>query len=180
MIFARRHVILGSVALYAAAVIVLVVAWVSDLPVFAVAGIGMCVTHGMTLTWQLTVAQRLHRHLGAADWDDSAPLVSDRELDRLLALSVTCLPGPWEIEETDDAWMLHSAPVKPGGPTMQILKAAKHGTPYAEYWPGPAEAELICRARTIVPQLVEELRRQRLLRSAGVVCTQMSHERDGR
>lgn len=51
-------------------------------------------------------------------------------------------PGPWISDENDDCWRLHSAPDR-RFPTAQILKAPKHGTPYAEYWPDKPTSEHI-------------------------------------
>lgn len=60
---------------------------------------------------------------------------------------------PWFSIDTKDSWSLHGEardwksknPDKPG-PGMQILKAPKHGTPYAEYWPNWADGGLILEA----------------------------------
>jgi hypothetical protein len=63
-------------------------------------------------------------------------------------------PGPWWFDEDENCWRLHGVAFKipaqnsPDGSVMipeqvvnkQILKAPKHGTPYAEYWPEPADA----------------------------------------
>jgi hypothetical protein len=53
-------------------------------------------------------------------------------------------PGPWISDDDEQCWRLHSDP-DPRFPTTQILKAPKHGTPYAEYWPDPADADHIVR-----------------------------------
>lgn len=60
--------------------------------------------------------------------------------------------GPWFSDEDDDCYRLHGVagylpPITDGvwqdepmqRVTMQILKAPKHGTPYAEYWPAPPD-----------------------------------------
>jgi hypothetical protein len=61
--------------------------------------------------------------------------------------------GPWRSAESKDTWTLHGearefkGKIKGGvGPSMQILKAPKHGTPYAEYWPNPVDSALIVEA----------------------------------
>ena len=57
-----------------------------------------------------------------------------RAAARIRELGVAAAAGPWIFDEDDCCWRLHSAP-DPHFPTLQILKAPKHGTPYAEYWP---------------------------------------------
>ena len=61
--------------------------------------------------------------------------------------------GPWRSVESRDTWTLHGearsfkGKLKGGaGPSMQIIKAPKHSTPYAEYWPNAADSELIVEA----------------------------------
>ena len=61
--------------------------------------------------------------------------------------------GPWWFDESDMCWRLHGVafrvPPQMGGEipeqvmNKQILKAAKRNTPYAEYWPEPADAAWI-------------------------------------
>lgn len=52
-------------------------------------------------------------------------------------------PGPWISDDNEDCWRLHSKP-DPHRPSMQILKAPKHDTPYAEYWPDePTAAHIV-------------------------------------
>jgi hypothetical protein len=51
-------------------------------------------------------------------------------------------PGPWTFDEDENCWRLHSAP-DPYLPSMQILKAPKRDTPFAEYWPDAQTAEHI-------------------------------------
>lgn len=58
--------------------------------------------------------------------------------------------GPWRYMESRDTWTLHGearefkGKLKDGfGPSMQILKAPKHGTQYAEYWPNKEDSTLI-------------------------------------
>jgi hypothetical protein len=72
--------------------------------------------------------------------------------------------GPWWFDESENCWRLHGVmgriPAQLSGRipeqimNKQILKAPKHGTPYAEYWPDPADAELIVKARTDLPALL--------------------------
>ena len=62
-------------------------------------------------------------------------------------------PGPWEAVDTDQHWSLHMQDFP-----MQILKAPKQGTPYAEYWPNTADAAFIVAARTDVPALLAEVK----------------------
>jgi hypothetical protein len=61
--------------------------------------------------------------------------------------------GPWEAEETARCWMLFGA-VTPRLHPLQLIKAPKRGTPYAEYWPGEADSVFIAAARAIVPVLL--------------------------
>jgi hypothetical protein len=77
-------------------------------------------------------------------------------------------PGPWWFDEDDEVWRLHGVRARipawqvPGSGALipeqivnaQILKAPKSGTPYAEYWPGEADAAFIVAARSDVPRLV--------------------------
>ena len=65
--------------------------------------------------------------------------------------------GPWWCDESENCWRLHGVAFEippqtfPDGEVQipeqvvnsQILKAPKHGTPYAEYWPGEADAAQI-------------------------------------
>lgn len=71
-------------------------------------------------------------------------------------------PGPWWSDDGEDCWRLHgvAARIPAHGPVpeqvvnKQILKAPKQGTPYAEYWPGEADALFIIAARTDIPRLL--------------------------
>lgn len=54
--------------------------------------------------------------------------------------------GPWWAEDSADCWRLMGGAAHPHAHGMQILKAPKHGTPYAEYWPHAADAALIVAA----------------------------------
>jgi hypothetical protein len=65
-------------------------------------------------------------------------------------------PGPWIVSEDDDMWQLF------GGNYghMQILKAPKRGTDYAEYWPDKDEANLIVNSPEIISNLIGEVERQ--------------------
>jgi hypothetical protein len=160
----RREQIMMSVWIYLAAMIVGCIGAFADLPVFVVAALGLCITHGMMLTVRVVSAQRLHDYLAAmADDTNTADpaLISDRDLDYFVMLCKACPPGPWDVEETVDTWVLFSAPAGEGLATVQILKAPKHGTPYAEFWPDQPTGELIRVCRTIIPTLVAEIRRER-------------------
>jgi hypothetical protein len=89
-------------------------------------------------------------------------------------------PGPWWSDESDSTWRLHGVAARLPGwractvhgqpepgcaqcgrllipeqvVNRQILKAPKHGTPYAEYWPDEADSAFIVTARTAVPALL--------------------------
>lgn len=90
--------------------------------------------------------------------------MSDQHRDLLLKLSELrkmvdeATLGPWRSTETKDAWCLHGEARKFKGktkdgiaPSMQILKAAKRNTPYAEYWPNDADGALIVGAANYFP-----------------------------
>lgn len=68
------------------------------------------------------------------------------ELDRLITLEDNATRAPWWQEDTSDAWMLFGG--DPSAHGLQLIKAPKHGTPYAEYWPTPQDAALIIALRT--------------------------------
>lgn len=64
--------------------------------------------------------------------------------------------GPWHYLESRDTWTLHGEARAFKGkvkyaPTMQILKAPKRGTPYAEYWPNAADSQLIVNSVNLLP-----------------------------
>ena len=66
-----------------------------------------------------------------------------RAAARIRELGEAAADGPWIFDEDDECWRLHSAP-DPHFPTLQILKAPKQGTPYAEYWPDePTGAHIV-------------------------------------
>jgi hypothetical protein len=68
---------------------------------------------------------------------------------RAHAIAEAATKGPWWSDDSDNAWRLHgvafTVPPQLGGEipaqpvNKQILKAPKHGTSYAEYWPDPAD-----------------------------------------
>lgn len=68
-------------------------------------------------------------------------------------------PGPWYAEENDACWQLfaeqrlHGQFVHP----LQLLKAPKRGTPYAEYWPTANDGALIANAREDVPAMAADV-----------------------
>lgn len=65
--------------------------------------------------------------------------------------------GPWRYESSRETWTLHGearefkGKAKGGSPGMQILKAPKTGTQYAEYWPTLADGELLVTAVNMFP-----------------------------
>ncbi len=70
--------------------------------------------------------------------------------------------GPWRYEESKDTWTLHGearefkGKMRNGiGPSMQILKAPKRGTSYAEYWPNAADGALLVTAVNMFPFWVD-------------------------
>jgi hypothetical protein len=63
--------------------------------------------------------------------------------------------GPWEAEESDDCWQLFGA-VTPHTHPLQLIKAPKHGTPYAEYWPHAADSAHIASWHPLVALIVAD------------------------
>lgn len=81
-----------------------------------------------------------------------------QKLDELRKLVDEATLGPWRYEESKDTWTLHGEArgfkgrTKDGfGPSMQILKAPKRGTDYAEYWPNAADGALLVMAVNMFP-----------------------------
>lgn len=64
-------------------------------------------------------------------------------------------PGEWYYQENDDVWQLF------GGEYghMQLIKAPKHGTNYAEYWPEMEDAKLMCMAREALIYYMEKYKK---------------------
>lgn len=79
--------------------------------------------------------------------------------------------GPWFSDDSESSWRLHGVafriPPPLGGKipeqvvNKQILKAPKHSTPYAEYWPVGGDADFITHAWEDVRDLLAD---NRLLR----------------
>lgn len=68
-------------------------------------------------------------------------------------------PGPWWSDQSEDVYRLHGVAFRTPPPfeqvvNKQIAKAAKTGTPYAEYWPDAADDAFITSARSDVPRLL--------------------------
>jgi hypothetical protein len=75
-------------------------------------------------------------------------------LEEWRKITAAATEGPWWYDESEDCWRLHGVAFRvpphmnPDGSVLipeqvmnkQIAKAPKHGTPYAEYWPDPADA----------------------------------------
>jgi hypothetical protein len=80
-------------------------------------------------------------------------------LDELRKMVDEATLGPWRVSDSRDHWSLHgearafhTTKAKPiVAPSMQILKAPKHGTPYAEYWPNAGDSALITTAVNMFP-----------------------------
>ncbi|GAA1977209.1 hypothetical protein [Kitasatospora viridis] len=87
--------------------------------------------------------------------------LTDEQLTAIAARAEGATPGPWTPDEDESVWRLHGTHPRIPGMKWQILKAAKQGTPYAEYWPNPADAEFIAAARADVPALLAEVHRLR-------------------
>lgn len=75
------------------------------------------------------------------------------KLAELRKIAESATLGPWHYLESNDTWTLHGEarefksknPDRPA-PSMQILKAPKRGTQYAEYWPNKEDSVLIIEA----------------------------------
>lgn len=89
------------------------------------------------------------------------------KLDEIEAAVKAATKGPWWWDESENCMRLHGVhrafpPLKPGLPdrisNKQILKAPKHGTPYAEYWPDPEDALAIVILRNNADDLLREAR----------------------
>jgi hypothetical protein len=90
-------------------------------------------------------------------------------LARITAVEQAATQGPWTHDEDELMWRLHGTAymtearldgrIPPQRLTLQILKAPKTGTPYAEYWPVPQDAAFITEARTALPALLAVARR---------------------
>ncbi|MFD2703839.1 hypothetical protein ACFSVM_25750 [Paenibacillus shunpengii] len=60
--------------------------------------------------------------------------------------------GPWHFTDTEDVWMLF------GGFNghMQLIKAPKNSSAYAEYWPESDDAVFISETRTALPYWLQQ------------------------
>lgn len=78
------------------------------------------------------------------------------DLDAIRARCAAAVPGPWLQANDENTWILYGChPDLPGyEAVVQILKAPKRGTPYAEYWPNPDTAAFIEHSRTDIPALL--------------------------
>lgn len=81
---------------------------------------------------------------------------SPRTPQTLRELLAKATPGPWWWDEDDDCMRLHGVAAPGSLAKRQILKAPKRGTPYAEYWPGPADADLIVAMHEALPGILDE------------------------
>jgi len=66
-----------------------------------------------------------------------------RDLIADLAICDAATEGPWYTEEGADTWQLFGGYLG----MQQLIKAPKHGTNYAEYWPDESDAVLIAESR---------------------------------
>ena len=82
---------------------------------------------------------------------------------RVREIGAAATGGPWWSDQSEQCYRLHGVhaklpPAWPGLPEQvmnrQILKAPKTGTPYAEYWPSPADDAWMT---TVHPGLAEPL-----------------------
>lgn len=80
-------------------------------------------------------------------------LTNEQDADYLAeirARHAAATDGVWRAQDGEQCWTLHADPV-------QILKAPKTGTPYAEYWPNEADAALLEHAHADIGWLLREL-----------------------
>ena len=77
------------------------------------------------------------------------------DVEEVLRLDREATPEPWSSDESDGCWRLHGTGIVPG--CVQILKAPKRDTPFAEYWPSSADAALITTYRSMAPLLARAL-----------------------
>lgn len=85
------------------------------------------------------------------------------EVEAVRELLSKATPGPWYAEDGGKVWQLFARRIMPlpegtpdelrelmpdgmEGHPLQLIKAAKEGTPYAEYWPESGDAALIAAA----------------------------------
>jgi hypothetical protein len=98
------------------------------------------------------------------------PTTSEQRLAAIRERHAAATEGPWWFDESDTCWRLHGVmgripPLRRDGffpehvMNKQILKAAKQGTPYAEYWPDKADAAFIVGAWKDVRDLLAEVDR---------------------
>lgn len=106
---------------------------------------------------------KITNELGSCDWSRQAAAIIERErttplkdaeLEQVRTRHAAASGAPWQSQESDDAWTLHSG-------MAQILKAPKHGTPYAEYWPEAADAAFLTCAHRDVTKLLATVDEQR-------------------
>lgn len=87
---------------------------------------------------------------GATSGHHGAPERLRRAADLIEQRAASATPAPWTARDGDETWSLH------GGEwgQIQIAKAPKTGTPYAEYWPTHGDSAWIT---TMSPQIAEPL-----------------------
>lgn len=86
------------------------------------------------------------------------------DVEELRRLRVAAYPGRWYYEDySDDVWELYAENIHDGMVLhpLKILKAAKQGGPYANWWPRKEEAEYLCAAVNALPGLLTELEQLR-------------------
>lgn len=86
----------------------------------------------------------------------------DRDVLADLAICQAATPPPWLWDESDTTMRL-IGDFGPNRHGMQILKAPKKGTPYAEYWPNEADAAFIAAARDGWPWALGEIQKWKRL-----------------
>lgn len=99
---------------------------------------------------------------------DILPIVlSTERLVEIEERHAAATPGPWWCDQDENTWRLFAAgaalpPLYPGARVrphgLQIVKAPKHGSPYAEYWPNDRDAELLAHAWGDIRDLLSQVR----------------------
>lgn len=78
-----------------------------------------------------------------------------REWKKDMEMCEAATPGPWTDEENESMWMLFGGHMG----AMQLIKAPKRSTPFAEYWPEAEDALFIKESRTAMPHWLQEAKR---------------------
>ncbi|WP_342409843.1 hypothetical protein [Paenibacillus sp. FSL R10-2778] len=78
--------------------------------------------------------------------------MTQRDWQKDIAMCEAATEGPWTDSEDDSMWMLFGGHMG----AMQLIKAPKRSTPFAEYWPDKVDVNFIKGARTALPYWLKE------------------------